>query len=49
MTGGEIVLDTDDFCIVRTDHLHLAAVRVPDHQPPSWPDGRIPRQQAAGR
>lgn len=44
ITGGEIVLSTDDHCIVRAGDLHLAAVRVPDHRPPSWPDGPIPKQ-----
>jgi hypothetical protein len=44
LVGGEVVLETDEHCIVRTDTLHLAAVRVPDHRPPSWPDGEVPKQ-----
>ena len=42
--GGEIVLATDDHWIIRTDVLHVAAVRVPNHRPPSWPDGPVPKQ-----
>jgi hypothetical protein len=44
LTGGEIVMSTDDHCIIRTDTLYLAAVRVPRHQRPSWPDGPVPKQ-----
>jgi hypothetical protein len=44
LTGGEVVFEGDEHCIVRTEHLHVAAVRVPGHRPPSWPDGPVPKQ-----
>ncbi len=44
MIGGEVVLATDDHWIVRTDLLHVAVVRVPEHRPPSWPNGTTPKQ-----
>lgn len=44
LLGGEIAFTSDDFVAVKTERAWLAAVRVPDYQPPSWPDGGLPKQ-----
>ena len=44
LTGGEIVMSTEDHVIIRTDTLYLGAVRVPQHRRPTWPDGPLPKQ-----
>jgi hypothetical protein len=44
LLGGEIAFTSDEFVAVKTERAWLAAVRVPDYQPPSWPDGGLPKQ-----
>lgn len=44
LLGGEIAFTSDDFVAVKTERAWLAAVRVPEYQPPSWPDGGVPKQ-----
>ena len=44
LLGGEVAYSSDDFVAVRTDRLWLAATRVADYEPPSWPDGGLPKQ-----
>ena len=44
LLGGEVAYSSDDFVAVRTDRLWLAATRVADYAPPSWPDGGLPKQ-----
>ena len=44
LLGGEIAFTSDDLVAVKTERAWLAAVRVPDDQPPSRPDGGLPRQ-----
>ena len=44
MIGGEVVLRTDDLVVVKSGSVALAAVRVDDYQPPTWPDGERPKQ-----
>jgi hypothetical protein len=44
LLGGEIGFTSDEFVAVKTERAWLAAVRVPDYQPPSWPDGGLPKQ-----
>jgi hypothetical protein len=44
LVGGEVAFGGDEFVAVKTDRGWLAAVRVPDYQPPSWPDALIPKQ-----
>jgi hypothetical protein len=44
MLGGEIVLSSETTVVVRSDALRLAALRIPDHVPPTWPDGAVPKQ-----
>ncbi|MFJ6079856.1 VOC family protein [Streptomyces sp. NPDC092369] len=41
--GGTIRIETDSFCGVALDGLLLVTVRVPNYQPPQWPDGE-PKQ-----
>lgn len=44
LVGGEVAFTGDDFVAVKTERGWLAAVRVPDYQPPTWPDATIPKQ-----
>jgi Glyoxalase-like domain len=44
LVGGEVAFASDDFCAVKTDGAWLAAVRVADYQPPTWPDPAVPKQ-----
>ncbi|HEY9476200.1 MAG TPA: VOC family protein [Mycobacteriales bacterium] len=42
--GGEIVFTHEEFVAISTAGLSLAAVRVPDHRPPTWPEADLPKQ-----
>ncbi|GAA5199125.1 VOC family protein [Rugosimonospora acidiphila] len=44
LVGGQEVMRTEDFVVLNTGLGGLAAVRVPDYQPPTWPDGSVPKQ-----
>src|SRR5262245_49737227 len=44
LLGGEIAVDGGAFVAVRTDSGWLAAFQVPNYQPPTWPDGDVPKQ-----
>jgi len=44
LLGGEVTFSNDDFAAVKTDRLWLAATRVDDFLPPTWPDGPVPKQ-----
>jgi hypothetical protein len=44
LIGGEVAFTGPDFVAVRTDRGWLAAVRVADHRPPSWPSATVPKQ-----
>jgi hypothetical protein len=44
IVGGEVAFSNDEFVAVKTDRIWLAAVRVPNYQAPSWPDGEVPKQ-----
>lgn len=44
LIGGEVAFTSDDFVAVKTDRGWLAAVRVPDYEPPTWPVGVRPKQ-----
>jgi hypothetical protein len=44
LLGGEVAMTTAEFVAVRTGPGWLAAFRVPDHKPPTWPDGTVPKQ-----
>lgn len=44
LLGGEIVFVSNEFVAVKTDRVWLAAVRTPDYEAPSWPDGGLPKQ-----
>jgi hypothetical protein len=43
LLDGTILASTDDVVVVRTDTIMLAAIRVPDYTPPTWPDGPTPK------
>jgi hypothetical protein len=44
MLGGEVTFTTATAVGVRSDALRLAAIHVPDHRPPTWPSGEVPKQ-----
>jgi len=44
LVGGEVAFSSDDFVAVKADRAWVAAVRVPDHKPPTWPDAGTPKQ-----
>jgi hypothetical protein len=44
LLGGEVAFSSEEFVAVRTDRVLLSAVRVPDHSPPTWPGGAVPKQ-----
>lgn len=44
LLGGTIEFSSDDFVAVRYSTGWLAAVRVPEHRPASWPEGPVPKQ-----
>jgi Glyoxalase-like domain len=41
---GECTRITDDFYVVRSGTRWLAAARIPDPRPATWPDGPQPKQ-----
>jgi glyoxalase superfamily protein len=44
LLDGEVIFSSDDIVAVRTDRGSLAAVRVPDYRPPTWPGDSLPKQ-----
>ncbi|HEX4083097.1 MAG TPA: VOC family protein [Acidimicrobiales bacterium] len=44
LLGGDVAFTSDDFVAVKTDRGWISTIRVPDHRPPSWPDGAVPKQ-----
>jgi len=44
MLGGEIVVAKPRTVVVRTDWVWIAALEVPGHRPPTWPEPDVPKQ-----
>ncbi len=44
LLGGEVAFSSDEFCAVRTDNGWIAAVKVADYRPPTWPSAEVPKQ-----
>jgi len=44
LLGGEIAFTSDAFVAVKTDRVWLPTVLVEHYEPPSWPDGGVPKQ-----
>lgn len=44
MLGGDIVVAKPETVVVRTDWVWIAALRVSDYRPPTWPSGDVPKQ-----
>ncbi|WP_405132832.1 VOC family protein [Nocardia sp. NBC_01388] len=44
LLGGVIAVSTEKFVSVRLPHLTITAIRIPNYQPPSWPDESTPKQ-----
>jgi hypothetical protein len=41
---GEVAFTSENFVAVKTERVWLAAVKIDDYQPPSWPEGDQPKQ-----
>lgn len=41
---GRVAFESADVVVVKSERGSLAAVRVADYQPPTWPDSAIPKQ-----
>jgi glyoxalase superfamily protein len=44
MLGGEIAFSSDVTVGVRTDWVWMAALKIDDYVPPTWPEGDVPKQ-----
>jgi Glyoxalase-like domain len=44
LLGGEIAFRSDEFVAVRVGSTWLAAVKVAEHRPATWPSAEIPKQ-----
>jgi Glyoxalase-like domain len=44
LLGGEVAFTSDAFVAVKADRIWLAATRVEDYQPPTWPEAHMPKQ-----
>src|ERR1700689_3277924 len=44
LLGGDVAFSSDHFVAVKTDQVWLAAVKIDDYQPPTWPSSDAPKQ-----
>jgi hypothetical protein len=44
LLDGEVAFTSDDFVAVKTDRMWLAATRVEDYVPATWPGSQTPKQ-----
>lgn len=44
LLGGSVVYREEGVIVVHTERGSLAMLRVPDYEPPTWPDGARPKQ-----
>jgi hypothetical protein len=44
MLGGEIMFESATTVGVRSDWVWLTALKIPDYEPPTWPEAGIPKQ-----
>jgi hypothetical protein len=44
MLGGEIVYTSAVTALVRTDWVAIAAMAIPNYEPPTWPEDGVPKQ-----
>ncbi|WP_114423900.1 VOC family protein [Nocardioides houyundeii] len=44
LLGGEVAVETPDFCAVKVDSIYLGAVRVQGYLPPTWPSAERSQQ-----
>lgn len=44
LLGGEVARGRDEVCTVRTGNRWIAAVRIGDQRPPTWPAADAPKQ-----
>ncbi len=44
LLGGQVAFESDDFVAVKLESCWLSAVRVPDYERPTWPEGPTAKQ-----
>jgi hypothetical protein len=44
LLGGEVAFTSDDFVAVKLEHVWLSAVRLDHYEPPTWPEGDLPKE-----
>lgn len=44
LLGAEVAFESDAFVAIHTDRVWITAMQVPDHRPPTWPGGSVPKQ-----
>lgn len=44
MLGGEVAMETPDFCAVKAGELFIGALRVDEYTPPTWPSNERSQQ-----
>jgi len=46
ITGWAVRYEDDDWCVLKggDDDMRICFARVPDHRPPTWPEGPVPQQ-----
>lgn len=44
LLDGEVAFTSDTFAAIRADRIWLAATRVDDYTPPTWPEAHTPKQ-----
>ena len=44
LLGGEVPFRSDELCVVQTGNGWIAAVKVADYRPPTWPVAEVPKQ-----
>ena len=44
LLGGEVEFTSENFVAVKTEQMWLAAVKIDDYQPPTWPRSDQPKQ-----
>lgn len=44
LLGGEVIVTSEEYSVVRLEHLHLTTMRVEGYTAPTWPTGQVPKQ-----
>ncbi|MFI6224054.1 VOC family protein [Nocardia salmonicida] len=44
LLDAPLVYETPDLVVLQTESLFITIEKIPDHQPPDWPSGPVPKQ-----